>query len=88
MNLPLEGEKNIVHYALYKKPWQYDDVMDGEYFWHYAKASPFYQQILQNKAAFDNAEKAKKEEAAKEILEHAKTIAASTITFSKTICRG
>ena len=88
MNLPLEGEKNIVHYALYKKPWQYNDVMDGEHFWEYAKASPFYQQILQNKAAFDDAEKAKKEEAAKEILEHAKTIAASTITFSKTICRG
>ena len=31
MPLACEGEKNIVHYALYKKPWQYDDVTDGEY---------------------------------------------------------
>ncbi len=88
MNLPLEGEKKIVHYALYKKPWQYDDVTDGEHFWNYAKSSPFHHQILQNKEAFDDAQKAKKEAAAKEILEHAKTIVASNITFSKTICRG
>lgn len=87
MSLPLDGEKNIVHYALYKKPWQYDDVMDSEYFWHYAANSPFYNQILQNKAAFGEEEKAKKEAAAKEILEHAKTIVASNCTFSKTICR-
>ena len=40
---PCEGEKNIVHYNLYKKPWQYDDVIDGEYFWQYASSSPFYQ---------------------------------------------
>ena len=31
MPLACEGKKNIVHYALYKKPWQYDDVMDGEH---------------------------------------------------------
>ena len=62
--------------------------MDGKHFWDYAKTSPFYQQILQNKESFNDAEKAKKEAAAKEILEHAKTIVASTITFSKTICRG
>lgn len=87
MPLPCEGEKNIVHYALYKKPWQYDDVMDGEYFWHYAKKSPFYQQILNNKAAFGIEETAKKEAAAKEILKHAKIIIASDYTFSKLICR-
>ena len=85
--LPCEGEKNIVHYALYKKPWQDDDVMDGEYFWHYAKESPFYQQILNTKAAFGIEETAKKEAAAKEILKHAKIIIASEYTFSKLICR-
>ena len=87
MPLPCEGEKNIVHYALYKKPWQYDDVMYGEYFWHYAKNSPFNQQILNNKASFGIEETAKKEAAAKEILKHAKIIIASDYTFSKLICR-
>ncbi|MBE6632538.1 MAG: glycosyltransferase family 8 protein [Ruminococcaceae bacterium] len=83
--IPCEGEKNIVHYALYKKPWQYDDVMDGEFFWKYAERSPFYQLILENKTAFGPAEKAEKEMVAKEIIEHAKIIAASDCTFSKLI---
>lgn len=87
MNLSCEGEKNIVHYALYKKPWQYDDVMDGEFFWHYARKSPFYQKILENKAAFGDEEKIAKEAAAKEILEHAKAIVKSEYTFSKQINR-
>lgn len=88
MPLPCEGKKNIVHYALYKKPWQYDDVMDGEHFWHYAKASPFHAQILQNRAAFSPSERAKKEAAAKEIIVHAKKIIASDYTFSKKLAGG
>lgn len=83
MPLRCEGEKNIVHYALYKKPWQYDDVMDGEFFWHYARRSPFYRQILQNKAAFGAAERAQKEAAAKDIIAHAKLIVRSDHTFAK-----
>lgn len=82
MSLPLEGDKNIVHYALYKKPWQYDDVLDGEYFWDYAKKSPFHDIILERKAAFGEDERAKKEATAKEILLHANKIVASDYTFS------
>lgn len=83
--LPCEGKKSIVHYALYKKPWQYDDVIDGEYFWHYAALSPFYGDILAKKAAFGAAEKAANEAMALEILEHAKRITASDVTFAKKI---
>ena len=86
--LPLacEGKKNIIHYALYKKPWQYDDVMDGEYFWHYAGRSPFCEQIRFRKESFGDTEKAKKNETAREILEHAIKIAKSEETFSKRLC--
>ena len=82
MLLPCEGEKNIVHYALYKKPWQYEDVLDGEYFWHYAKNSAFYDAILQRKVAFSNEDRIIKEATAQEILEHAKKIVASDDTFA------
>lgn len=87
MPLACEGKKNIVHYALYKKPWQYDDVMDGEYFWHYAERSPFYEQILLNKQNFGEAEREQKEATAHEILEHALMIVASDNTFSKKLCK-
>lgn len=86
--IPCEGKKNIVHYALYKKPWQYDDVMDGAYFWHYAETSPFHAQILQNKAAFTHRERAEKEAAAKQILRHAKKIVASGYTFANKLAGG
>lgn len=86
MPLVCEGNKNIVHYALYKKPWQYDDVTDGEYFWHYAKTSPFYARICESKRCFGPAQMAEKEETAREILEHALKIVDSDVTFSKTLC--
>ena len=79
---PCEGKKNIVHYALYKKPWQYDDVVDGEYFWQYAEKSPFRDLILQRRASFGDKEKLEKEAASIDIVEHADRIASSDYTFS------
>lgn len=87
MPLDCEGKKNIVHYALYKKPWQYDDVIDGEHFWHYAEKSPFFEQICFRRNSFGSAEIAAKEATAREILEHALKIVESQDTFSKKLCR-
>lgn len=83
MPLACEGEKNIVHYALYKKPWQYDDVMDGKYFWSYAERSPFYDVILQKRESFGEEERTQNKRMAIEILEHATKIANSKETFSE-----
>jgi len=87
MPLVCEGEKKIVHYALYKKPWQYDDVMDGEYFWKYAEKSPFYEEICLRKKSFGKEEMAQKEATAVEILEHALKIIDSDDTFTKKLCK-
>ena len=82
-----EGKKNIVHYALYKKPWQCDDVIDGDCFWNYAKKSPFYEVILQRKNSFTAEDAAENEKMAKEILEHAIQIVDSDYTFAKKLGR-
>ena len=79
------GKKNIVHYNLNKKPWQYDDVIDAECFWGYAKKSPFYELILKRKAMFGEKEKTAGEAMAREILFHANRIVASDKTFVKTL---
>jgi lipopolysaccharide biosynthesis glycosyltransferase len=39
--LPRE-ELRIVHYLMTWKPWRYEDVPYGEYFWEYAKQTEFY----------------------------------------------
>ncbi|WP_139470516.1 glycosyltransferase family 8 protein [Campylobacter armoricus] len=38
----------IIHWAGYKKPWKYSDAPYAEIFWHYAKKTPFYEEILFN----------------------------------------
>jgi lipopolysaccharide biosynthesis glycosyltransferase len=79
--LPCEGDLNIVHYALYKKPWQYDDVLYGEHFWEYAEKSPYHGEILRRKASFGDKERAEKAAMATEILAHGIRIAESDYTF-------
>lgn len=87
MPIPCEGKKNIVHYALYKKPWQYSDVTDGDCFWEYAKKSPFYAEICHRKESFGDTEMNEKEQTAREILEHAEKIVNSEDTFAKRLCK-
>lgn len=85
---PLEGELNIVHYALYKKPWQYDDVLYQEYFWKYAKDSPFYNEILQMRTTFTDEMRNIKEKANSEIVEHAKRCLKNTNSFVNLVING
>lgn len=74
---------NIIHYNLYKKPWQYDDVYLGEYFWKYAKESPFYEHIKNVRDSFDDEAKAKKEAAGERIKVHCIELLDSENTFVK-----
>lgn len=84
---PPEGKLNIVHFALYKKPWQYDDVINGEHFWKYAEKSPFYDEILKEKNSFSKEEMVEREQAAAHILEHTLELADSDYTFAKKLTR-
>ena len=87
MPTPCEGKKNIVHYALYKKPWQYDDLIDGEHFWGYAKKSPFYQLIAERSAAFSPEDRVKSEAVAGDIVKRALEIIDSDENFKKRLKR-
>ncbi len=84
---PLEGDLNIVHYALYKKPWEVDGVMHEEYFWEYAKKSPYFQEILTRKSNFTEEMLKKKEANNIKIVEDALRIMQSEITFNKTLTK-
>lgn len=42
----------LIHYNLDCKPWQRDDVAYADIFWHYARLSGFYQDILSIRAGF------------------------------------
>ena len=38
----------IIHYASSQKPWSHPSMSNGNYFWYYAKMTPFYEEILLN----------------------------------------
>lgn len=54
---PPEGDLNVCHYALANKPWHYENTINGEYFWQYAKKSAFYDTILAEFSNFSDADK-------------------------------
>ena len=52
----------IIHYNLFLKPWQYEDVQYYDYFWKYAKSTPFYDEILEIKKSYTNEDRKKDSE--------------------------
>ncbi len=52
---PVEGltdkDPCIVHYKMASRPWNYDGVLYGQYFWQYAKASGYYEELCKIKSS-------------------------------------
>ena len=46
------GTPDLVHYNMFYKPWQYRSICYQEYFWKYAAATPFYEEIRRMQRAF------------------------------------
>lgn len=54
---PFDDTKlKLIHYKLNFKPWHYDNVRYEKYFWQYAKNTPFYEQLVDMRKNFTEAE--------------------------------
>lgn len=53
------AKPNLVHYKLGFKPWKYDNVMYGEYFYKYAKETIFYDEIIEARDNYTEEQKEK-----------------------------
>ena len=84
----LEGNLNIVHYALCDKPWQSDDVPNGEYFWQYAKYSTFYDEIIQIRQNQTEEDRLKRQAGSIKLMERCIEIAESNVNFYKSLVVG
>lgn len=47
----------IMHYNMFGKPWLYEKVPYEEYFWQYAKETPFYDKMLKTRAEYTDEQK-------------------------------
>lgn len=52
----------IIHYNLFLKPWQYENVQYYDYFWKYAKFTPYYDEILEIKNSYTDEDRKKDSE--------------------------
>ena len=80
---PVEGDFNLAHFALANKPWHYEDTINSEYFWKYAKYSEFYDQILSELEGFTDEDKRRDYEGFLEIVAGIQKIQSSENTFKK-----
>ncbi|ERL65033.1 glycosyltransferase family 8 protein [Schleiferilactobacillus shenzhenensis] len=71
----------LVHYNLFRKPWHFDNVKDGQYFWEYAKDSDFYPDILKIKADFTPDQQAAEAKKLDEMLDYAIQITQDKVNF-------
>ncbi|MBR4270714.1 MAG: glycosyltransferase family 8 protein [Clostridia bacterium] len=88
-NFPInvDSELNIAHFALSEKPWQ-AEVKNGEYFWHYARKSKFYDEILAYRQNFTQEALEKKRQAELNLRKKAVEIANSYDNMYKKLVLG
>ena len=80
---PPEGELNLIHYALADKPWFNPTVINGDYFWEYAKKSEFYGVIKKLCDNYTEEDRRKAQEMFGEIVKGIENMKHSERTFKK-----
>jgi len=81
------AEPKLIHYNLFSKPWHYDSIQYQEYFWNYARRSPFYPQILKTKRLYSEQERQSDHKHLELLLLRGEAIADSKINF-RTVFNG
>lgn len=80
-----DGELHLIHYNNFKKPWYYDDVMYGEYFWEYAKRTNFYNDIKKIRDDFTEEKAQKRLEGVGKLVEQVQRILDDPKNFAKVL---
>jgi len=77
------NEPNLIHYNLFQKPWCYDNIQYEDYFWNYAKKSPYYDNTIEFKNNYSEEQKQQDKKAFELIVSKADIIPENDITFKK-----
>lgn len=79
----------IIHYNLFDKPWHYDQVPNGDYFWHYADELPHVAAALRaTRAAFTAKQKQGDATHKKDLMQLAAATCAEPTTFASVAAQG
>lgn len=86
-NPPLEHPK-LIHYNLFSKPWCYDGVQYGDYFWKYAENSGYIEEITSYKNNYSDNQKKADADCLALLIRRGDEIPNQDITFKKMFQKG
>ena len=82
-NAPENKAAKLVHYNLFSKPWCYDGIQYAEHFWHYAKDSGYYEEILEGKRNYGEAQKQSDADCLALLIKNGESFCENEITFKR-----
>lgn len=86
--MPAEGKPEIenvklIHYNLFSKPWCYDGIQYGDYFWQYVRDSGYYEEARTFKAGYSDEQKRADSECLALLIRRGSEIPKNEVTFKK-----
>lgn len=63
-----DSDLHLIHYNMFNKPWHYQGVLYEEYFWLYAKKTPFYERILHELESYTDEKKLADSDGARKLI--------------------
>lgn len=82
-NAPVFDNAKIVHYNLFSKPWCYDGIQYGDYFWKYIKETAFEAEAVQYKENYTEEQKKSDSDCLELLIRRGVEICTQDITFKK-----
>ena len=76
-----DNELLLIHYNMFMKPWKYENVMFGEYFWNLAKQTSFYEKLRNIQQSYTDEQKRNDELGYENLLKLAINIADSDTNY-------
>lgn len=73
----------IIHYNLFSKPWCYNNIQYGDYFWEYAKDSGYYVEALENLKNYSQEQKENDSRCLSILVANGEKFCNNDITFKK-----
>lgn len=73
----------LIHYNLFSKPWCYDGIQYGDYFWHYAEDTEFIDEIKAYKENYSDEQKESDSKCLGLLIERGEAITKQDVTFKK-----
>ena len=83
INTDYDGVPPIIHYNMFNKPWQYEDIPYADEFWKYAQLTEFHEDLLRGKDSFGEEDRIKQQEGGAALIASAVEISNSDHTFKK-----